>query len=93
MYRARAGSSTSLRTGLEEDTEDSESSQPEFVYLVSGTSHEEAKLWPRFRQMVAGLGKSARVVRNDWLLNTALSQQHQWRDYYALTDKDIGNPP
>lgn len=93
MYRARAGSTASLRTGLEEDTDGSESSQPEYVYLVSGTSHDEAKLWPKFRQMVAGSGKNARVVRNDWLLNTALSQQHQWRDYYALTDKDVGTPP
>ena len=93
MYRGRAGGSAALKAGSEEDTDESESSQPEYAYLVSGTSHEEAKLWTRFRQMVAGSDKRPRIVRNDWLLNTALSQEHQWRDYYALTDKDIGAVP
>jgi len=93
MYRARAGSTTISRAGPDDDTDDSESSQPDYVYLVSGQTPEEAKLWPKFRQMVAASGKNSRVVRNDWLLNTTLSQQHQWRDVYALTDKDIVNPP
>ena len=93
MYRARAGSASTLRAGLDESTDESDSSQPEYVYLVSGTSHDEAKLWPKFRQMVTGSGKNPRVVRNDWLLNTTLSQEHHWKDYYALTEKDIGTPP
>ena len=93
MYRARAGTTATLKSPLDEDTDDSEPSQPEYLYLVSGTSHEEAKLWPKFRQMVAGSGKNPRIVRNDWLLNTALSQRHEWREYYALSDKDIGAPP
>lgn len=91
MYRARAA--TTLRAGLEEDTDESESGQPEYVYLVSGQTHEEAKLWQKFKQMVEAAGRNARVVRNDWLLNTALSQRHHWQDFYALTDKDIGTPP
>ena len=93
MYRARAGTTINARAGLDEDTDDSVSSQPEFVHLVSGTSHEEAKLWPKFRQMVESAGKNSRIVRNDWLLNTALSQQHHWKDFYALRDEDIGTPP
>lgn len=91
MYRARAA--TSLRTGVDEDTEESESGRPDFAYLISGQTHEEAKLWPKFKQMVEAAGKNPRVVRNDWLLNTALSQQHHWQDFYALTEKDIGTPP
>jgi len=71
MYRARAA--TSLRAGVDEDTDGSESGQPEFVYLVSGQTHEEAKLWPKFKQMVEAAGKNPRIVRNDWLLNTAAS--------------------
>ena len=93
LYRARAGSTIAPRAAPDEDTDDTESTEPEYVYLVTGTSHEEAKLWPRFRQMVASSGRNSRVVRNDWLLNTALSQQHQWKDYYELTEKDIGTPP
>ena len=90
MYRARAGSSLTSRMDLDEASNESDSSQPEYVYLVSGTSHEEAKLWPKFRQMVTGSGKEPRIVSNNWLLDTALSQQHQWKDIYSLTDKQIG---
>ncbi|KAL6718018.1 regulator of Ty1 Transposition [Lecanora helva] len=89
LYRARAGS---IRAGLDEDTDGSESNQPQYIYLVSGTTHEEAKLWPKFRQMVAAVGKEPRIVRNDWVLHTALSQQHHWKDYYALNDGDAGTP-
>ena len=93
LYRARAGTTVAPKLGLDEDTDESEPSQPEYAYLVSGTSHEEAKLWPKFRQMVAASDKIPRIVRNDWLLNTALSQEHQWKEYYALGDKDIGAAP
>lgn len=92
LYRARAGT-TAIRAGLDDDTDESDSSQPEYVYLISGTSQEEAKLWPKFRQMIEASGRSPRVVRNDWMLNLALSQRHHWEDFYALTDKDIGAVP
>lgn len=91
MYRARAA--TTLRAGGDDENDDTESNQPEFVYLVSGQTHEEAKLWPKFKQMVEAAGKNPRVVRNDWLLNTALSQQRHWEDFYALTENDVGTPP
>lgn len=91
MYRARAA--TTLRPGMDDDTDETESNQPEFVYLVSGQTHEEAKLWPKFKQMVEAAAKNPRVVRNDWLLNTALSQQRHWEDFYALTENDVGTPP
>ncbi len=89
MYRARAGSTATLRAGLDEETDGSEAGTPGYVYLISGASPEEAKLWPRFRQMIEGVGKIPLVVRHDWVLDLALSQKHQWLDIYKLTDEDV----
>lgn len=89
MYRARAGSTATLRAGLDKESDGSDAETPEYVYLISGTTPEEAKLWPRFRQMIESMGKNPLVVRQDWMLDLALSQRHQWCDIYALTDKDV----
>lgn len=89
MYRARAGSTATLRAGLDKDNDGSEAETSGYVYLISGTNPEEAKLWPRFRQMIEGTGKIPLVVRQDWMLDLALSQRHQWREFYELTDKDV----
>ena len=89
LYRARAPST--IRAGPGEDSDASESGHPEKVYLISGTTVEEAKLWPRFRQMVEGMRKVPTIVRTEWMLCVALSQdKHHWLDEYSLTDKDIG---
>ena len=89
LYRARAGSTATLRPDPDEENDSPEAGSPGYVYLMSGTTPEEAKLWPKFRQMIEGLGRSPLVVRNDWILDLALSQRHQWRDIYHLTDKDV----
>lgn len=89
VYRARAGSTATLRAGQDEEADVSEPGDPGYVYLISGSTPEEAKLWPKFRQMIEGVGKKPLVVRQDWILDLALSQQHAWRDLYSLTDKDI----
>lgn len=92
LYRARASSNVGLRAGPEEESDDPKSAFPEYAYLISGTSHEDAKLWPKFRQMAEAMGKKALVVRTDWVLNLALSQEHRWSEVYALTDKNVGEP-
>ena len=92
MYRARAGSTATLRAGLDEDSDSSEAGTPGYVYLISDTTPEEAKLWPRFRQMIAGMGKNPLIVNSEWVVDVALSQKHQWRDKYALTEKDVKIP-
>ena len=89
MYRARAGSTATLRARLDEGSDGSEVEARENVYLVSGTTPDEAKLWPRFRQMIEGMGKNPLVVRHEWVVDIAMLQMHQWRDDYNLTDKDI----
>ena len=93
LYRARAGTGSMLRAGLDEDSDASESSQPEYVYLISGKTPEEGKLWPKFRQMVESMGKIPVVAANDWMLNMALSQEMHWHDDYALTEKYIETEP
>ncbi|KAG8533347.1 uncharacterized protein KY384_002130 [Bacidia gigantensis] len=89
LYRARAGSNQVLRAGSVEVPSDTEA-KPEHIYLVSGTTPEEGKLWQRFRQMADSNNKIAKIVRHDWLLQMALSQHILSGDSYALTDKDIG---
>lgn len=88
LYRARAGST--IRAGLDDDSDASDSGQAENIYLISGTTAEEGKLWPRFRQMVEGMGRIPVIAHTDWLLFMALNQDRTyWRDAYNLTDKDI----
>ena len=91
LYRARAGSNQFLRAGSAEVPSDAESDQPLDVFLLSGTTPEEGKLWPRFRQMVETNGKTPRIVRHDWLLNVSLSQQIVSSDMYHLREKDISD--
>lgn len=92
LYRARAGSHTAPRANTDDSDADDNDDNERFrnVYLISGTTPAEAKLWPRFRQMVEAKGKAPLVVRNDWMLNIALSQEIHWKDHYALTEKDVG---
>ncbi|KAM3415268.1 hypothetical protein BST61_g8798 [Cercospora zeina] len=54
------------------------------VYLVSGESAGEAKLWPTFRKEAEKQDLEARIVTSDWVLNAALSQEIVNRDKYRL---------
>ncbi|KAI9881030.1 MAG: hypothetical protein M1830_008912 [Pleopsidium flavum] len=89
LYRARAGMVTSSRTyGHEEARERDCHDDSEVVYLISGLTPDEIRLWPKFRQMVQSSGKTPRIVKTDWMLDIALSQQIQWNDRYDLTEDD-----
>lgn len=97
LYRARAGTSVSARVNRDGDGDDdddkdktkTESHFLQYVYLVSGATLEESKLWPRFRQMVEEAGRTPRIVRSEWILNLALSQEAHWKPDYELTHKDV----
>lgn len=90
LYRARAGSIMSARDGsLDGSSEGTGPAKEESVYLMSGTTSDEARLWPKFRQVVQGIGKVPRIVRTDWILDLALSQQSHWQADWELTEKDI----
>ena len=85
LYKARAGSTAASKaSGPDEDSDDMDIDDPEYVYLVSGSTPAEVALWPKFRQMVQGTGKLARITETDWLLNSALRQELHWDDVYEL---------
>lgn len=85
LYRARS----TTHVGRQNSGADREGRTPEHVYLISGTSADDAKMWPKFRQMVQDSGKIPRIVRNDWMLSLALSQEIRWKEHYELSEKDV----
>ncbi len=87
LFRARAGSIAASRTGAGDETEDDE--EADYVYLISGASPEEKKLWSKFRSMAQGVGKVPRIVRSDWMLDLALRQEVRWLDSYELVDGHV----
>ena len=89
LYRARAGPHSAARTDPEDSDAQHDKDMATNLYLISGTTPAEVKLWPRFREMAEEIGKVPRIVRNDWMLNLALSQQIQWREGYALSEDTI----
>jgi len=56
------------------------------LYLLSGVSPDQAKLWPRFRRMAIDAGKNPRIVQVNWLLDIAMSQEIRWKDEYELSE-------
>ena len=87
LFRARAGSIPASRAGGGDETEDDV--EEEYVYMISGASPEEKKVWPKFRTMVQGVGKVPRVVRSDWMLDLALRQEVRWLDSYELVEGEV----
>ncbi|KAL4910672.1 hypothetical protein BDW74DRAFT_141588 [Aspergillus multicolor] len=57
------------------------------VYLLSSASPDHQKLWPRFRQLVSNIGKTPRIVRVDWLLDMAMSQELRGAEDYELDEE------
>ena len=88
LYRGRPGSVTASRRTSEGDQM---SQEPEGgkMFLVSSASQQDAKLWTKFRQTVEGIGRVPMVVKTDWLLDSALSQEARDGDGYLLTDDMI----
>ena len=92
LYKARPSSAALLKVeGGDHNPDEIESETPEPVYLLSGSTPEETRLWPKFRKMVEGKGKLPRIVETDWILNTALRQEMHWYEQYALSEARINN--
>lgn len=90
LYKARAGSIASSRVGGRDDDPDAmETDEPEYVYLVTGNTPVEMALWPKFRQMVQSIGKHARIVQTDWLLDSAIRQELHWDDIYEYKEDRV----
>ncbi|KAI0169341.1 BRCT-containing protein [Hypoxylon sp. FL1284] len=79
MYSARSG--TTIRpTRPEEDD-----GGPDPVYLLSNSSPEEKKLWPKFTDMARKGNMEPRIVAADWLLDVVMKQEVFFDDKYLVT--------
>lgn len=61
----------------------------DFVYLVSGESEAELKLWGKFRDMAHKQGLEARIVGTEWLVCSGLSQKVEWQAKWELKEEKI----
>ncbi|KAL4920238.1 BRCT domain-containing protein [Aspergillus aurantiobrunneus] len=82
LFRGRV----SYQAPREESDDEKQPSWKE-VYLLSSVAAEHQKLWPRFRQLVQSMGKTPRIVRVDWLLDMAMSQQPRDAEGYELNEE------
>lgn len=90
LYRARAGSVASSRIAEANSAlEELESQESDYIYLISGTTHKDARLWAKFRELAQASSKTPRIVKNDWILDVALTQELRWKDDYEITDADV----
>ena len=90
LYAGRTGLTMPKRR-LKEDPDSGAESQNQgtddeydYVYLVSGTSDVETKLWKTFKDTAQKQDLEARIVKTDWLLNAAMSQRIQWDEKWML---------
>jgi Regulator of Ty1 transposition protein 107 BRCT domain len=74
MYRGRPGTMVPSRRADGEDSTMDDSFQAE-VILISGPDRDQARVWPRFRQMAEGSRKIPRIVRSEWLIESAMAQE------------------
>lgn len=93
LYQGRTGVAMPKRR-LRDDPDAGEESQHQgadneydFAYLVSGVTGPEQKLWKAFRELAKKQGLEARIVKNDWLLHAAMSQEVVWKDEWELSEE------
>lgn len=66
-----------------------EADEYDYVYLVSGRTDEEVKLWRKFRENAEKQGLEPRVVTSDWVLNAAMSQRISLQDKWVLNEDEV----
>ncbi|CAK4032365.1 BRCT-containing 1 [Lecanosticta acicola] len=80
LYKGRLGVTVTKRQGRddpdagEEASNQGDDNECDYVYLVSGKTDKEVKLWKTFRENASKQDLAARIVASDWLLNAAMSQ-------------------
>ncbi|KAH8598799.1 hypothetical protein B0O99DRAFT_26080 [Bisporella sp. PMI_857] len=57
------------------------------VYLLSGDRPEEKKIWSKFTEMAEAGNMIPRIVKTEWLLDVAMSQELKWNDVYLATSR------
>jgi hypothetical protein len=73
-YKGRAGTRVPSGRADSEMSMTDDDTQNE-VYLLSAPDPENARLWAKFRVMAEGSRKVPRIVRTDWLLESAMHQK------------------
>lgn len=91
LFRGRLGTTIPSARAMSESSsgESGEQDHPEEVYLISGVERVHSKLWPKFRQMALGARRVPKIVKTDWLLDVAMSQEWRSTGGYELTEDDI----
>ncbi|KAH8665860.1 BRCT domain-containing protein [Tricladium varicosporioides] len=69
---------------LKKTNPDEDDTGPEPVYLLSGEKPAEKKLWDSFTKMAKEANMIPRIVSTEWLLDTAMAQQHKWDKKYLV---------
>lgn len=94
LFRGRLALANNSRRE-ESDDEDSEMDDEEpgrhEVFLLSSAESKHARLWTRFRQVAGDVKRTPKIVRVDWLLDMAMSQELRTADEYELSEEMIGN--
>ncbi|KAL2837924.1 BRCT domain-containing protein [Aspergillus pseudoustus] len=88
LFRGRVSYQSKREESDDESDYDGHSNRGE-IYLLSSVATEHQKLWPRFRQLVHNMGKTPRIVRVDWLLDMAMSQELRDAAEYELNEEMV----
>lgn len=88
LFRGRVSYQAPREESDDESDDEHQSSRKE-IYLLSSVAAEHQKLWPRFRQLVQNMGKTPRIVRVDWLLDMAMSQERRAAGEYELNEEMV----
>lgn len=88
LFRGRV-SYQAPREESDDESDDEHQSNRKEIYLLSSAAAEHQKLWPRFRQLVQNMGKTPRIVRVDWLLDMAMSQERRAAGEYELNEEMV----
>ncbi|CAI7665280.1 unnamed protein product [Penicillium pancosmium] len=91
LFRGRLALANNSRREESDDEEsdvddDGDDRAQHDVFLLSSTEPKHARLWPRFRQVAGDIKKTARIVRVDWLLDMAMSQELRPAGDYEITE-------
>lgn len=86
LFRGRVTYQAKREESEDESGDDDHPNRKE-VYLLSSISVEHQKLWPRFRQLVHNMDKTPRIVKVDWLLDMAMSQELRDAEEYELNEE------
>lgn len=79
LYKGRLQMTVSKRALREDIPEESWGDDDgDTLFLISGDSPQEKKIWPEFKKMANAAKMEPKIVKPDWLLDIALRQRIWW---------------